>query len=154
MATWREFAGIQPEMAQLLRTLLDDVPIAYLATVRRDGSPRVHPFCPVIADGRMFIAVPEWSPKRFDLKNDGRYAMHGMPGPPREGSAGDDEWYATGRARLASTATERAAVTEAAGHEILPDDSLFELSLDYVMTAYWEKVGQPGSYAVRKEWRA
>jgi hypothetical protein len=27
--------------------------IAYLATVRRDGGPRVHPFCPILAGGRL-----------------------------------------------------------------------------------------------------
>ena len=58
--------------------------------MRRDGSPRVHPVCPVIAVGRLFVAVPVWSPKRFDLKRDGRYAMHALPGKR------DDEFYVTG----------------------------------------------------------
>ena len=157
MATWREFAGAQPEMAQVLRGILEWIPIAYLATVRKDGSPRVHPFCPVFADGRMFIAVNETSPKRWDLKNDGRYSMHSLPGKWREnetGTIGDDEFYATGRSRLVEDNATRQAVSDAAGHTIHESDWLFELCLEYVMTAYWEKVGQPGTYAIRREWRS
>jgi hypothetical protein len=153
MATWREFSGARPEMAQVLRTILDWIPIAYVATVRKDGSPRVHPFCPVFANGGLYIAVNEMSPKRWDLKNDGRYAMHALPGKP-EGTRGDGEFYATGRARFVGDQGTRDAVSQAAGHTIHASDWLFELGLDYVMTAYWENMGQPDTYAVRKEWRA
>ena len=47
--SWELFAAAEPEMARLLRSLLGWIPIAYIATVRRDGSPRVHPFCPIFA---------------------------------------------------------------------------------------------------------
>jgi hypothetical protein len=157
MATWHDFARAQPQMAQVLRGILEGIPIAYLATVRKDGSPRVHPFCPVFANGRMFIAVNENSPKRWDLKNDSRYAMHALPGKWREsdsGTIGDDEFYATGHVCLVTDEPVRRAVSQAAGHTINASDWLFELGLDYVMTAYWEKVGQPGTFAVRNEWRA
>jgi hypothetical protein len=153
MATWREFAGARPEMAQVLRTILEWIPIAYLATVRKDGSPRVHPFCPVFANGGMYIAVNHTSPKRWDLKNDGRYAIHSLPGKP-DGTRGDDEFYATGRSRLVVDNATRQAVSDAAGHTIHDSDWLFELRLDYVMTAYWENMGKPDTYAVRTEWRA
>jgi hypothetical protein len=33
-------------------------PVAFLATARPDGSPRLHPFCPVLAGGRL-LAGPE-----------------------------------------------------------------------------------------------
>jgi hypothetical protein len=156
MATWQEFADARPEMARAGRALLDDIPIAYLATTRRDGSPRVHPVCPIFADGRMFVAVPEWSPKRFDLANDGRYALHALPGkwrgePPD--AEGDDEFYVTGRARRVSDDDARRLVSEAAGHAIQAGDWLFELDLEYVMTAVFKKVGQPDTYPVRQEWR-
>ena len=37
--------------------------IAYPGPVRADGSPRVHPFCPIIAGGRLVAAIPRSSPK-------------------------------------------------------------------------------------------
>src|SRR5262245_29488682 len=94
MATWEEFANAEPDMAKVLRHLLGWIPIADLATVRRDGSPRVHPFVPIFANERMYIAIPNWSPKRHDLRNGGRFAMHALPGKR------DDEFYLTGSARL------------------------------------------------------
>jgi hypothetical protein len=36
---------------------------------------------------------------------------------------------------------------------VRPQDWLFEFDIERVMTAYWEKVGQPGTYAVRQYWR-
>ena len=54
-------------MAALLAGILEWIPISYLATVRRDGAPRVHPVCPIFAGGRMFAATAADSPKRLDL---------------------------------------------------------------------------------------
>ena len=146
MKDWSEFQQAQPEMAASFRKLLDAVPIAYLATTRLDGAPRVHPVCPIFAGRGMYIAVPETSPKRHDLRRDGRYALHALPGER------DDEFYCTGHARLLSDGDERASAVKAAGHTIRDSDWLFELRLAYAMTAYWEMVGQPGTYAVRERW--
>jgi len=152
MATWGELERARPDMSALLRSLLGWIPIAYLATVRRDGSPRVHPVCPIIAGDRMFVAVagpsaPQPSAKRFDLSRDGRYALHALPGKR------DDEFYITGRARRVHDAATRRLVVDAAKHTIREGDWIFELGVDYAMTAYWENVGQPGTYPVRTEWR-
>ena len=148
MATWGEFAEARPDMAAVGLALLDKFPVAYLATVRKDGSPRVHPVCPIIAEGRMFVAVPAWSPKRLDLRHDGRYAMHALPGKR------DDEFYITGRATPAQDQATRRLVAETAKHEVRPEDWIFEFDIERAMTAYWEKVGQPGTYAVRQFWHA
>lgn len=134
-------------MADVLNRLLATVPIAYLATTRRDGAPRVHPICPIFAEGRMFVAVNPASPKRFDLKRDGRYALHGMPGER------DEEFYATGRARLVEPGARREAVVAAAGHTVHPGDWVFELDLTTADTAYWENWVQPDTYAVRRHWQ-
>lgn len=134
-------------MAKLLRSLLGWIPISYLATVRRDGSPRVHPFCPIFANDGMYIAVNPTSPKRFDLANDGRFSMHALPGKR------DDEFYMTGRAILVEDAETRAAVVAGAGHTVHPHDHIFELRAEYAMIAWWENMGKPDTYAIRREWR-
>lgn len=152
MARWGELEAAKPEMASVLTTLLASIPIAYLATVRRDGAPRVHPVCPIIAAGGLYVAVagesaPQPSPKRFDLARDGRYALHAVPGTR------DDEFYMTGSAVRVTGGTTRRLVAQAAGHSIRDDDWIFELLATYVMTAYWEHLGQPDTYPVRTEWR-
>jgi len=153
MASWAEFEKERPEMAALFMGILGWIPIAYLATVRKDGAPRVHPVCPIFAGGRMFVAVPAWSPKRFDLRRNGRYAMHALPGKWDESGRGDHEFYVTGRACLVEDEATLRRVAEAAGHEVRPQDWVFEFDIERVMTAYWEKVGQPGTHAVRQFWR-
>ena len=157
MATWAEFERAAPEQATLGRGLLTKYGLAYLGTVRKDGAPRVHPVCPVIAEGRLFVATAPESPKRLDLLRDGRYALHFLPGD------NDAEFYLTGRARLVEDAATRAAVVEAARRTIMPDGQglqirqnewLFEYDIERVMTAHWEGVGTPEIRVTRQWWRA
>ena len=146
MSTWAEFEAAAPELAAIGRQLTEKVPIMYLATVRSDGAPRVHPVCPIWAGGRVYVAVAPISPKRWDLRGDGRYALHALPGKQ------DAEFYVTGLARLVPGGDERAAVVAAAGHTVHPGDDVFELGIDQAMTAHWENWAQPDTYPVRRWW--
>src|ERR687890_1085992 len=94
MASWSEFAAASPQLASGIRAVLQQYGpgMGYLATVRPDGGPRVHPVSPVISDGGLYCFVID-SPKRRDLERDGRYALHAFP--PEEN---DDEAFLTGRA--------------------------------------------------------
>jgi hypothetical protein len=94
MASWSDFAAADPSLAAAVRALFEQYGpgMAYLATVRADGGPRVHPVSPVITDEGLYCFVVA-SPKRGDLARDGRYALHSFP--PEES---DDEAYLTGRA--------------------------------------------------------
>ena len=94
----------------------------------------------------MFVAVASTSPKRLDLRRDRRYAMHALPGKR------DEEFYITGRVTLVGDEATRALVTEAAGHTVRATDWILEFDIERAMTAYWEKVGQPGTYPVRQFW--
>lgn len=48
MVTWAELSAAAPALAQVGHRLLTQfgVGLAFLATVRRDGGPRMHPVCP------------------------------------------------------------------------------------------------------------
>jgi hypothetical protein len=108
MVTWREFRSVQPELAESATGLLYQfgVGLAFLATSRADGGPRVHPVCPVIVGDRLFaLVVP--SPKLGDLQRDGRYAMHSFPCPDNEDAA-----YLTGQATVSEDPATRAAVVD------------------------------------------
>jgi hypothetical protein len=95
MLGWMEFADAEPELAAEGRALLYQfgVGLAFLATVRTDGAPRVNPMCPVIDETGLYaFLVP--GPKRDDLHRDGRYAMHSFPTDDDE-----DAFSLAGRAR-------------------------------------------------------
>lgn len=92
--SWPAFEAQQPDLARAGRGLFYQfgVGLAFLATVRPDGGPRLHPVCPVLAGGRLVAHIIP-SPKRDDLRRDGRYALHSFP---CEGT--EDAFYLTGRA--------------------------------------------------------
>lgn len=148
MATWTEFADSAPEIAQAASALLT-VPgsgFGYLATVSREGAPRIHPIMPVWAAGSMFAFI-EPSPKLRDLVRDGRYALHSV------GSEDvDDELMVAGRAVVLDDDPRRAAAVEACAFVPGDQTSLVELLLDRVMWAHYEPRGVfPPQYRL---WRA
>jgi hypothetical protein len=108
MASWGELRDSRPDLAEPGRALLYRVGVglAYLATVRRDGGPRMHPICPLLHGiGLYGFIVP--GPKQADLHRDSRYALHSFPMPDNE-----DAFYCTGRARLVDDAVTRRALSE------------------------------------------
>ena len=144
MASWGEFERAAPELAAAGRALLYQFGpgLAFLATVRRDGGPRMHPICPVIADGHLYAFIVR-SPKRADLLRDGRYALHTFP-PEKI----DDEFYVTGRARPvddpAAIAAADAAIA-AQGTQHGAEDRLFEFDIERALLAAYPCRG-PGCW--------
>jgi hypothetical protein len=130
--------------------------ISYLASVRLDGGPRLHPFCPILAGGRLFAAIPRSSPKGWDLRRDPRCVIHALPGPD------DDELCIRAVARSVSNdGPTRVLVREVVARsgvggmiESVSSDPLFEFDLRQVDVARWLNIGQPGTRAVRQQWRA
>ena len=59
MASWTDFENASPEMAEAGKKLLYQygVGIAFLATVRKDGAPRLHPICPTVVNGRLYALI-------------------------------------------------------------------------------------------------
>lgn len=107
MATWVSLSEEQPELAAAGRDLLyqHGVGLAFLATVRRDGGPRLHPMCPLLVPAGLFAFIIP-SPKQQDLLRDPRYSMHSFPCPD-----GEDAFYISGRAAPCEDNGMRGAVS-------------------------------------------
>jgi hypothetical protein len=73
--TWGAFANEEPELAQFGARRLTAAP-EFLATVRSDGYPRVHPVTPIFTADALFLFMEPTSPKGRDLRERGRYSMH------------------------------------------------------------------------------
>src|SRR3984957_7587838 len=80
MATWNEFETDAPDIAAAGKKLLYQfgVGLAFLATLSKDGGPRLHPISPTVGDGHLYALIGP-TPKRLDLRRDGRYALHTFP---------------------------------------------------------------------------
>ena len=152
MVSWSEFAAAAPDLAEVGQRQLTQfgVGLAFLATVRADGGPRLHPVCPVVSHGRLFVLITPESPKRQDLLRDGRYALQPFPQP----KAGSDEFYVSGRARVIADEATRAAVLKDARHMADASETVFELAVERVLHTRWENVLTPQMRPVRRTWRA
>lgn len=148
MAHWGAFARESPDLAEAGLRLFTNDGIGWLATVRRDGAPRLHAIVPIFAAGRVGVFIPDTSPKRHDLLRDGRYALHAPLGPS------DEEFSIRGHAGLVSDANARATMVAAAGHTIRDSDLLFEFNIERCLWAIWENVGQPNTRPIRRGWDA
>lgn len=99
-----------------------------LATVARNGTPRIHPLNVGVRDGRLLVFVQGRSAKARDLQERPHYALHA-----HVDSARPNEFLVRGRARLVTDATVRQAA--AADWFFTPDDSypLYELLIDHAL---------------------
>jgi hypothetical protein len=150
VVTWKEFAAASPELALAGERQLFQygVGLAFLATIRGDGAPRLHPVCPVLSDSRLYVLILPHSPKRRDLERDGRYALQAFP----QDRPDSDEFYLAGRAHLIEDETLFSSVLSSAKHQASPEEILFELKIDRAMRTQWKGFGTPDYHSVHAIW--
>jgi hypothetical protein len=158
MATWSAFQAAAPRLAGRAHELLYQfgVGLAFLGTVDRSGGPRVHPLCPIINDGELYLLVVP-GPKRDDLERDGRFALHSFPCPDNEDAA-----YLTGWAFTLDGDPERRAIVEAQflaeraafpiPPESLAEQTLFRLDVERCLITTTTGHGDPAPQ--HEVWRA
>jgi hypothetical protein len=98
MATWSEFESAAPELAARVRERFDAHKHKTLATVRRDGGPRISGTETEFSDGELWIGSMPKAVKARDLQRDPRFAIHSATFDP------DKDW--PGEAKLAGVAEE------------------------------------------------
>jgi hypothetical protein len=115
MASWKEFAQQAPEFAAFGEARFRSG-VAYLGTLRADGSPRVHPVTPIVGE-QLFLFMEPTSPKGKDLQRDARYTLHCSV----KDSTGDSgEFYVRGRGILTDDPLVRAQAIQASSY--VPND--------------------------------
>jgi hypothetical protein len=97
MSSWSDFEAEAPALAERVRARLDAHTHKTLATVRRDGSPRISATETDIVEGELWIGSMWQALKARDLQRDPRFALHG-------GSDDPPNW--SGDAKLAGVAEE------------------------------------------------
>lgn len=142
--SWKYLEDQQPELAAFGIERLNGK-VAYLATLRKDGSPRVHPMTPIIGQGHMFVFMEPTSPKGHDLQRDGRYAMHCSVS---DTSGGSGEFVVTGRARLIADPELRALAAGLASYTPRDRYILFEFDVESAASTIY-----PDDQPVRRFWK-
>ena len=102
MASWGEFASAEPVLASRVQQRFGIRKHKTLATLRKDGSPRISGIEVEFADGELVLGMMPDSLKLHDLERDPRLALHS---PTDDPPAGNPRGWA-GEAKLAGTALE------------------------------------------------
>lgn len=137
MTIWKEFAQQAPELAQFGQSRFE-TGVAYLGTVRADGSPRVHPVTPILGE-QLFLFMEPTSPKGKDLQRDPRYTLHCSV---EDSSGGGGEFYVRGRATLTDDPLIRKQAVRASSYTPQDRYILFVLTVEFAfMNVYSD--GEP-----------
>jgi hypothetical protein len=86
MPSWSEFEAAAPELAKSVRERLDAHGHKTIATIRRDGSPRISGTEAQLRDGELWIGSMWQARKARDLQRDPRFALHSGSDEPSEWS--------------------------------------------------------------------
>ena len=73
---WNEFRNSDPELAALGEERFDRTGLVLIATLRKNGWPRISPVEPLITDGHLYIGMMWQSRKAVDLLRDPRCTVH------------------------------------------------------------------------------
>ncbi len=140
MSTWAEVAAAEPEFADRVRRVFDARRHKVLATLRRDGSPRVSGIELEFADGELWMGMMPGSVKAQDLRRDPRLALHAASEDPPQ----DDPSSWLGDAKIGGRAVEVVELGDAgeAAHRFKVD----------VIEVVLIRVGRPADHLVIESW--
>lgn len=139
MTSWSDFAAAEPDLARLVRGLLETQKHMTVATLRRDGSPRISGTEAHIVGGELVLGMMPRSVKAQDLRRDPRLALHSPSPDPPEGDP--SSW--SGDAKVAGRAVEVTTIE--------PDDTAVRFCVDIAEVAV-TKVGTPADHLVITSW--
>lgn len=76
---WADFCAAETEFAALVRERFESHRHAVMATLRRDGAPRLSGMEVPIRDGHLWLAMDTVGHKTADLQRDPRFSIHSAP---------------------------------------------------------------------------
>jgi hypothetical protein len=143
--SWRSLEEADPDLAVFCAERLHGR-VSYLATLRRDGAPRVHPMTPIIGEGHLFVFMEPTSPKGHDLERDGRYAIHCSV---TDNSGESGEVIVSGHATPIVDRELRSLAVRLATYAPADRYVLFEFGVERVATTTY-----PGGRPERRFWKS
>lgn len=140
MAAWSEFASADPVLAAEVAALFAAHKHHTMATVRRDGSPRISGTEVELVDGELRLGMMLGSRRAADLRADPRLAIHSHSVDPPE----DDPAAWTGEAKLSGVAIDEGSTGEG-------DEAADSFRVD-VREVVFTRVGSPPDHLVISWW--
>jgi hypothetical protein len=139
---WSEIERRQPRLAELGRQRLLEPGVVLVATIRRDGTPRLSPVEPFVLDGALWLSMMWQSKKAADLLHDPRVLVHSVI-TNRDGGEGEFKLRGTARAEHDAAVQRRyaEAVARSLGWDPEPGRfHLFEVSAEHLTYIRYDPV--------------
>ena len=141
MTSWSRIAALEPDLAAQVRRTFAVRKHATLATLRKDGSPRLSGSEVEFADdGEVYLGMMPGSLKALDLRRDPRFALHCPTEDPPEGDAA--AWLGDGKLSGRAVEAPGDAPAPGGGHR-------FRLDVDEVVLT---TVAPTGDHLVLLSW--
>ena len=143
MASWNAIESSAPELAARARAAFDAHKHKILATLRRDGAPRISGIEATVADGELWLGMMPGSRKALDLRRDPRLALHSASDDPP-----DDPATWAGDAKLSGRAVEvddQAVLERLGAGEDAGEAHLFRVDVAELVHT---RVGEPADHLV------
>ncbi len=148
MARWQDVVDSAPEFAARTQTLFEAGRHKTLATVRKDGAPRISGIEAQFAEGELWLGMMGGSQKLRDVRRDPRIALHSPSTEPPEDPQRGNEWSGdaklSGRLVAMDDALKKVVAAES------PEGDYFTVDIDEVVMTY---VGTPPDHLVVELWR-
>jgi hypothetical protein len=144
LPSWSQVEAEAPELAARARAIFDAFKHKTLATLRRDGSPRISGTEVQFVDGEMWLGSMWKAVKALDLQRDPRFALHSGSGEPPEWTA---DAKVAGRVEEVTDPERKALIL---GDEAPPDRAhVFRADItELVVTG----LGDPPDHLVIESW--
>ena len=146
MSTWRAVRDEAPDLAEAVQRRFTAHKHHTMATLRRDGSPRISGTEVVFAGDDLWLAGMPGSLKLADLRRDGRVAVHSASEDP---PAWTGDGKVAGHAVEVVDADERLAFERAIGQEEPGGFELFRIDLHELVHVH---LGEPADHLVIESW--
>jgi Pyridoxamine 5'-phosphate oxidase len=148
MASWEEIEAAAPELAGRARAVFDAHKHKLLATLRRDGSPRISGIEATVTGGQLWLGMMPGSRKALDLRRDPRLALHSASLDPP-----DDPTAWAGDAKLSGRAVEvddPALLERLGAGDQAGEAHLFRVDITELVHT---RVGDPPDHLVIDHWQ-
>ncbi len=144
MARWSVIEGEAPDLAGHARRLFDAHVHKTIATLRRDGSPRISGIEVSFVEGDLWTGSMWQAVKALDLQRDPRFALHSGSNDPKDWK-GDAK--AAGRAEEVTDPQRKAEII--GGDAPVDASHLFRLDVTELVVV---RLGEPPDHIVVEAW--
>lgn len=148
MARWQDVVDSEPAFAEAVQAIFAAGKHKTIATLRKDGSPRISGIEAEFANGEMWLGMMANSQKLADVRRDPRIALHSPSTEPPADPTDSAAW--TGDAKLSGRLVPMDAATREAIAGDAPEGDYFTVDIEEVVLT---RLANPAEHLEILLWR-